>query len=51
MKQSVKSNVGLFEQIQESVKAIREKIKIVPDVAIILGTGLGNLTKRIKEQD
>ncbi len=50
MMQSVKSSDGLFKRIQESARIIRQEIKIVPEVAIILGTGLGKLTKQIKQQ-
>jgi purine-nucleoside phosphorylase len=39
----------LFDQIQESVKAIRQKTPAAPKVGIILGTGLGALAKEIKE--
>lgn len=38
----------LKQQIQESVAAIRAKTSLQPDVAIILGTGLGGLGKEIK---
>ncbi len=38
----------LLEKIRESVQFIRAKTKTVPDVAIILGTGLGNLVQKIK---
>lgn len=38
----------LREMINDSVKVIRSKSKIKPDVAIILGTGLGALANEIK---
>jgi len=41
--------VELFDQIQESVKAIRGKTKALPKVGIILGTGLGALANEINE--
>jgi purine-nucleoside phosphorylase len=41
--------VELFDQIQDSVKAIRAKVTGIPKVGIILGTGLGALAKEIKE--
>ena len=41
---------GLLEKIQASVKAIRAKSGWVPEVAVILGTGLGDLAKRIKPE-
>ncbi len=48
MKRMPKKKSLLLDQIQDSIKAIRKKSKLVPDVAIILGTGLGNLAKKIK---
>jgi purine-nucleoside phosphorylase len=38
----------LREKIQESVNFIKSKIKIYPKIAIILGTGLGAISKEIK---
>ena len=38
----------LFNQIEESVAFIIERTKIKPDVALILGTGLGELAKHIE---
>src|SRR5687767_6854155 len=35
-------------RIEETVSAIRERTGLVPEVAIILGTGLGGLTERIE---
>ncbi len=40
----------LKEKIQESVDAIRSKANLRPDVAIILGTGLGALADEIKDK-
>jgi len=37
----------LLDQIQEAVKAIRQKTKSSPSIGIILGTGLGGLVKEI----
>lgn len=36
------------EKIQESVKAIRQKTDFVPEIGIILGTGLGKLAEEIE---
>ena len=36
--------------IQEAVKAIRKVDKTKPKVGVILGTGLGGLTQKIKVQ-
>ncbi|OGW85455.1 MAG: purine-nucleoside phosphorylase, partial [Omnitrophica bacterium RIFCSPHIGHO2_02_FULL_46_11] len=41
---------NLFQQISKSARAIWEKAAFRPDIAIILGTGLGNLTKRLTKQ-
>lgn len=38
---------SLFNKINASVRAIWKKTAFRPDVAIILGTGLGNLTNRV----
>jgi len=40
----------LRKHINEAVAAIREKVKLIPHVAIILGTGLGGVSKEITEQ-
>jgi purine-nucleoside phosphorylase len=37
----------LYDRIQEAAAAIRQQSSLVPDVAIILGTGLGGLVKEI----
>ncbi|MEW6515698.1 MAG: purine-nucleoside phosphorylase [candidate division FCPU426 bacterium] len=39
----------LYDQIQESVAAIRQRTSLVPEVAIILGTGLGALAHDLQE--
>ena len=39
----------LFDQIQESVKEIRKTTQSIPEVGIILGTGLGALAHEIKD--
>ncbi len=38
---------SLFDRVQEAVAAIRRKSKTEPQVAIILGTGLGGLAKEL----
>ncbi len=38
----------LYDEIQEAVLAVRGRTKLNPDVAIILGTGLGRLTAEIE---
>src|SRR3972149_2320403 len=43
--------MGLKEKIQKAVSFIRAKTKVKPDVAIILGTGLGNFAKDIKAKE
>lgn len=43
--------ISLKEKITESVEFIKQKIKIEPEIAIILGTGLGGLTEDIKEKE
>ncbi len=40
----------LKSQIDESVKYIKQITNIVPEIAIILGTGLGDLADRIKDK-
>ena len=39
----------LSQMIEEAVKYVREKSKVVPDVAIVLGSGLGNLSSHMEE--
>lgn len=50
MKRIKKTNAPLLQKIQESAKAVRKKTSWVPEVAVILGTGLGNLAKKIKAE-
>ncbi len=40
---------NLFKRINASVQAIWKKAAFRPDIAIVLGTGLGNLTRKIKK--
>jgi purine-nucleoside phosphorylase len=40
----------LLQHIEETTHFIKTKIKVQPQVGIILGTGLGGLTKEIKIQ-
>lgn len=39
---------SLWQDLEEALSAIRQKVSWKPDVAVILGTGLGNLAKRVK---
>lgn len=45
----MKSNT-LWQCLEEAVGAIRKTSSLTPEVAIILGTGLGNLAQRVKEK-
>ncbi len=40
----------MLKKISETVEFIRRKIEIVPEVGIVLGTGLGGLSHEIKDQ-
>src|SRR5438477_7106036 len=40
----------MLRQIRETVEFIRSKTNFAPEVGIILGTGLGGLTKEIEEE-
>ncbi len=42
-----KINNNIVEQIEESISFIRTKTDLIPQVAIIMGTGLGKLTNAI----
>lgn len=48
MKRLRKGKVAMWDQVQEAVSSIRKETSVVPEIAIILGTGLGNLAKKIK---
>lgn len=50
MKRIKKNSNDLLTRVDEAVSKIRKKSKLVPEVAIILGTGLGNLAKKIKPE-
>ena len=39
--------MGLYDQIQKSVAAIRQTISLTPDVAVILGTGLSRVGEHL----
>ncbi len=41
---------GLFKRVQESIRTIKKFTKETPEILIVLGTGLGNLSKKIKPQ-
>ncbi len=42
--------MGLYEDVQEAVDAIRKRSPVVPRFAIILGTGLGALAEEIETE-
>ncbi len=44
------SATDLYDRIQEAAAAVRQKSSLVPEVAIILGTGLGGLVKEIEAE-
>lgn len=39
---------SIYEKLEACVKAVREKTDFVPDVALVLGSGLGNYAENIK---
>ncbi|MBI3318724.1 MAG: purine-nucleoside phosphorylase [Candidatus Omnitrophica bacterium] len=39
----------LSERLEETVRAIRSRVKWVPEIGVILGTGLGGLGEKIEE--
>ena len=39
--------MSIFDKIEESTEFIKERIPVVPKVAIVLGSGLGNLTDKM----
>ena len=41
-------NECMFDRISKSMRAIWKRSVFYPDIAIILGTGLGNLTEHVK---
>lgn len=49
MKRIKKTTPGLLKKIQEAAAYVRAKKAFSPEIAIILGTGLGNLAKKIKK--
>lgn len=48
MKPTKRFESVLLDQLRESTAFIRRKSHLTPEVAIILGTGLGNLVKKVK---
>ena len=49
MKRFTKAS-GLVGQVREAVQAIRQTTSWTPEIAIILGTGLGNLIQKVKKE-
>ena len=41
------ATVSLFDRIQEATAVVRERTRVRPDIAIVLGTGLGGLAAEI----
>ena len=39
--------MGYFEQVQQTAAALRERVPKVPDVAIVLGSGLGDFASQL----
>jgi len=50
MKRFQKSQAPIMEQIAKCLAYVRKKTSFTPELALILGTGLGNLAKRIKAE-
>ncbi len=48
MKRIKKAESGLLDRVREAAAKIRAQSSMKPEIAIILGTGLGNLAKKIK---
>ncbi|MBI4394817.1 MAG: purine-nucleoside phosphorylase [Candidatus Omnitrophica bacterium] len=46
----VQKRSDLFQKITSAVNAIWRKTAFRPDIAVVLGTGLGNLSKRVSEE-
>lgn len=40
---------GIFEKAEDAASFIRERIKVTPGVAIVLGSGLGSFAERIEQ--
>jgi purine-nucleoside phosphorylase len=50
MKRFQKTKTPMMEQITKCLAYVRKKTSFQPEIALILGTGLGNLAKRIKAE-
>ena len=50
MKRTQRPQSGLLKKIDACVAAIRKKTDFVPEIALVLGTGLGNLAGRVKAE-
>lgn len=44
-----RKSVPLFEDVQEAVVAVQQHAKVTPEVAIVLGTGLGSLADKVED--
>lgn len=49
MKRISKKSEDLWGKIQDSVKFIRSQTSLKPEIAMVLGTGLGQLTQKVKK--
>jgi len=50
MKRFKKAETPVMEQITKCLAYVRKKTSFKPEIALVLGTGLGNLAKRIKAE-
>lgn len=50
MKRNQKPSSELLKKIEACVSAIRKQTDFVPEIALVLGTGLGNLAGRVKAE-
>ena len=50
MKRFQQTKTPMMEQITKCLAYVRKKTAFTPEIALVLGTGLGNLAKRIKQE-
>ena len=48
MKRMQKEGGEMLMRIREAAETVKERTSLKPDIAIILGTGLGNLTQKVE---